>query len=377
MSSSSSADMTCPQRSVERGRSQSSSLSGRTGFHDEAKVRGPGVVTGRYGTLGRVFYIQEDFWPLNTALYVRDFKGNDPRFVAALLSSLELGRSERGSRGSRNQPQSSAHSSGHDPRAIHTGADRGDPRCDRRPDREQSAPDRAARADGAGDLPGVVRALPLPRPRGRRARGLASRPDPFRVGAHSDQRCRRNPRWRDAIEEELSYWDDETITWFTPSDLTRARAMFISSSEARITPAGLARSAARLFPARSVLMTSRATLGVISISTVEGCTNQGFIVCVPNERLSACHLYYWLLENVPEFVRLATGATFKEITRGGFPPDPDCGSSLMIEQGFAESVAPMADSIERLLRTDRPSVSCATCSFRDLSPAHWMFLPRS
>ena len=70
------------------------SSSGRTGFHDEAKVRGPGVVTGRYGTLGAVFYIEEDFWPLNTALYVRDFKGNHPKFVAALLASLELGRSE-------------------------------------------------------------------------------------------------------------------------------------------------------------------------------------------------------------------------------------------------------------------------------------------
>lgn len=70
------------------------SSSGPTGFHDEAKARGPGVVTGRYGTLGEVFYIEEDFWPLNTALYVRDFKGNHPRFVAALLSSLDLGRQD-------------------------------------------------------------------------------------------------------------------------------------------------------------------------------------------------------------------------------------------------------------------------------------------
>lgn len=68
------------------------SSSGPTGFHDEAKVSGPGVVTGRYGTLGEVFYIEEDFWPLNTALYVRDFKGNHPRFVAALLATLDLGR---------------------------------------------------------------------------------------------------------------------------------------------------------------------------------------------------------------------------------------------------------------------------------------------
>ncbi|MDD5094556.1 MAG: restriction endonuclease subunit S [Dehalococcoidia bacterium] len=61
------------------------SSSGITGTHKEAKVDGPGVVTGRYGTLGEVFYIEEPFWPLNTALYVQDFKGNHRRFVSYFL----------------------------------------------------------------------------------------------------------------------------------------------------------------------------------------------------------------------------------------------------------------------------------------------------
>ena len=64
------------------------SSSGVTGRHDIAKVRGPGVVTGRYGTLGEVFFIKEDFWPLNTSLYVQDFRGNDPRFAAYFLQSV-------------------------------------------------------------------------------------------------------------------------------------------------------------------------------------------------------------------------------------------------------------------------------------------------
>ena len=42
-------------------------------------------MTGRYGTLGEVFYVDRDYWPLNTALYVVDFKGNNPRFVAYFL----------------------------------------------------------------------------------------------------------------------------------------------------------------------------------------------------------------------------------------------------------------------------------------------------
>ncbi len=67
------------------------SSSGVTGYHNVAKVAGPGVVTGRYGTLGEVHYIETDYWPLNTALYVEDFKGNHPRYVAYLLQTLELG----------------------------------------------------------------------------------------------------------------------------------------------------------------------------------------------------------------------------------------------------------------------------------------------
>jgi type I restriction enzyme S subunit len=64
------------------------SSSGITGSHNESKAKAPGVVTGRYGTLGEVFYVEEDYWPLNTALYVKDFKGNHPRFVAYFLQNV-------------------------------------------------------------------------------------------------------------------------------------------------------------------------------------------------------------------------------------------------------------------------------------------------
>ncbi len=64
------------------------SSSGITGFHNEAKAKAPGVVTGRYGTIGEVFYLDQDYWPLNTALYVIDFKGNRPRFAAYFLRNV-------------------------------------------------------------------------------------------------------------------------------------------------------------------------------------------------------------------------------------------------------------------------------------------------
>jgi len=66
------------------------SSSGVSGFHNEAKAKAPGVVTGRYGTLGEVFYVDEDYWPLNTALYVKDFKGNYPRYIKYFLERLDI-----------------------------------------------------------------------------------------------------------------------------------------------------------------------------------------------------------------------------------------------------------------------------------------------
>jgi type I restriction enzyme, S subunit len=67
------------------------SSGGISGFHKKAMVKAPCVVTGRYGTIGEVFYITQDFWPLNTSLYVQDFKGNNPRFISYFLKTLDLG----------------------------------------------------------------------------------------------------------------------------------------------------------------------------------------------------------------------------------------------------------------------------------------------
>ena len=64
--------------------------TGVTGFHNEAKVKPPGVVTGRSGTIGDVIYVQEDFWPLNTALWVKEFPKSEPLYAYFVLSSLDL-----------------------------------------------------------------------------------------------------------------------------------------------------------------------------------------------------------------------------------------------------------------------------------------------
>jgi type I restriction enzyme S subunit len=64
--------------------------SGTQGFHSTAKVVGPGVTTGRSGTVGVVTYVPEDFWPLNTSLWVKEFRLSTPRHAYFLLASLDL-----------------------------------------------------------------------------------------------------------------------------------------------------------------------------------------------------------------------------------------------------------------------------------------------
>lgn len=146
------------------------------------------------------------------------------------------------------------------------------------------------------------------------------------------------------------FWHEGTINWYTPSDLTGHGHMFIEHSSRQITPEGLASCSATLFPAGSVMMTSRATLGVIAINLEPACTNQGFITCVPNERVSAAHLYFWIKSNIPLIESLASGATFKEITKRAFRQIEFLIPSHDVGHAFADVVEPMLSLIANLIR---------------------------
>ena len=66
--------------------------SGRSYFHNKVMVAPPGVVTGRKGILGKVFLINEPFWPHDTTLWIKDFKSNHPAYVALVLQNFHLER---------------------------------------------------------------------------------------------------------------------------------------------------------------------------------------------------------------------------------------------------------------------------------------------
>jgi type I restriction enzyme S subunit len=70
--------------------------NGPVGVHEVSKEPGPGVVTGRSGSIGKVHFVDSPFWPLNTSLFVKDFHGNDCRWVYWLLTSMNLARFHEG-----------------------------------------------------------------------------------------------------------------------------------------------------------------------------------------------------------------------------------------------------------------------------------------
>ena len=73
------------------------SSGGVKSYHNMAMVKGPGVVIGRKGTLGKSFYLETDFWPHDTTLWVKDFKGNDPKIIHYFFTQLDVSELDTGS----------------------------------------------------------------------------------------------------------------------------------------------------------------------------------------------------------------------------------------------------------------------------------------
>jgi len=86
-----------PIDKIKEGKNPVIFSNGKIEYHNEYKIKGPGVVTGRSGTLGNTFYIEKDFWPHNTTLYVSNFHNNSPKFIYFLFKQLKLERFNAGS----------------------------------------------------------------------------------------------------------------------------------------------------------------------------------------------------------------------------------------------------------------------------------------
>ena len=323
------------------------SSSGVSSFHDKWRVKGPGVVIGRKGTLGTVHFISGNYWPHDTTLWVKDFKGNEPRFLHYFIQTLKL---ENFDVGASNPTLNRNHI--HKIKILFP----------KEIDTQQKIAAILAGYDGLIEINkrriGVLEKLAeeiyrewfvrLRFPGYERSRIVKGLPQGWSLV--KSERGFEFTGGGTPSKEVDRYWNGGDINWFTPSDITSADGIFLEKSGDQITEEGYKNSSAKMFPAYSVMLTSRATIGAIGINLSPACTNQGFISCIPNEQYPLPYLYHWLKLAKPHFELLSGGATFAELTKGTFkrievltPPEP-------IVREFARIETPLFQAIEVHLR---------------------------
>ena len=146
--------------------------------------------------------------------------------------------------------------------------------------------------------------------------------------------------------KDSSNYENGTIAWITPKDLSTHSGRFISHGERNITDKGLKSCSAQIMPAYTILFTSRAPIGYIAIAQNEVCTNQGFKSVVPNKDTDFMFLYYLLKFNKNNIENLGSGTTFKEVSGSTMQKVPVKVPPLPIQKKIAAVLSSLDDKIE-------------------------------
>ncbi|MGH8499877.1 MAG: restriction endonuclease subunit S, partial [Methylococcales bacterium] len=271
-------------------------------FHNKAMISGPGVITGRSGTLGNVHFVETDYWPHNTSLWVTNFYGNDARYVFYLYNSINFERFASGS-GVPTLNRNDAH-------AFRIAL-------------PPTKAEQSAIAEALSDADALIESLEQLIDKKRhlkqgamqelltgktRLRGFGGEWKVKRLEELADIRNGGTPS-----TAQPQFWDGD-IPWCTPTDITGLNGCkYLSDTSRKISLLGLKSSSADVIPTKSVIMTSRATIGECAINRVPVSTNQGFKNFVPFEHVDVEFLYYMLRTQKQGFVALCGGSTFLEI----------------------------------------------------------------
>ena len=114
--------------------------------------------------------------------------------------------------------------------------------------------------------------------------------------------------------KNIENYENGTIAWITPKDLSTFSGRYIKQGERNITELGLKSCSTQLLPKDTVLFSSRAPIGYVAIAENEVCTNQGFKSVIPNENIDPLFLFYLLKYNKDTIESMGSGTTFKEVS---------------------------------------------------------------
>lgn len=302
------------------------SSSGITDFHKEYMKLPPGVVTGRYGTIGKVFFITGPYWPLNTTLYVTDFKGNDPKFIFYFLQSFDFEKfSDKSTVPGINRnhlhtenviiPQVP------EQRAIVSVLSSLDDKIDLL-HRQNATLEKMAETLFRQWFVEEAKADWEVKPLGSLVtvkRGGSPRP----------------------IQDFLS---DTGLRWLKISDVTSLSSPYIFEIKEHIKEEGLSKTT--LLKAGSLILSNSATPGIPKILQVDSCIHDGWLH-FPKSAFSNEFLYLLFLRIRPELVNQGNGSIFTNLKTDILKEFPITVPDSKILQNFDELVKPI---FEKLLK---------------------------
>ena len=368
-----------PKKQRIEGKHPIISSSGTSDYHSEFKITGPGVVTGRYGTIGQVFYSECDFWPLNTTLYVKDFKGHDPKFIYYFLKMLPY-----------QQYSDKAAVPGVNRNHLHLAKVRipsdiqeeiligsylenldNKIQLNRQTNQTLEAMAQALFKSWFVDFDPVfdniiahnlahnnapLHNIPEPLlPHAQRRLNVhnVGRGSARQTAAHafhhlfpqafeqSDEPSVGIQGWvpkgwgvekiGDVIEnvgggtpktKEDDYWINGTHAFCTPKDMSSLSTKVLLKTERHLTDLGVSKVSSGVLDVGTVLMSSRAPIGYLAIAKTPTTVNQGIIAMKPNGKYSSEYILCWAEINQEEVVARANGSTFLEISKKNFREIP-------------------------------------------------------
>ena len=338
------------------------SSSGITGYHSEVGVPGPGVVTGRYGTIGQVFLCKEDFWPLNTTLWVKDFHGNDPLWASYLLRTIDfMSCSDKSSVPGVNRndlhrilvllPPLD------EQRAIAGVLGAPDDKIEQNRQTARTLERLArtifrawfvdfepvkAKAAGATSFPSmpqpVFDALPTrfvdseigPVPERWEVKALSS--VCTLVGGGTPKRS------------ESAYWGGN-VPWYSVKDAPSDGEIWVINTSERITDHGLANCAARLVPKGCTIISARGTVGKLAMAGNAMAFNQSCYGLLPGDGKSFGYLRLLLQAAVAQLQQRTHGSVFDTITRATFDGLIVAKPKGDVVSAFEVVVAPLLDAL--------------------------------
>ena len=348
------------------------SSGGVSSYHDTVAVKGPGVVLGRKGVVGSVFYVEEDYWPHDTSLWVKDFHGNYPRFVYYFFKSVapQIARMDVGSANptlNRNHvhPMPIVWPPLAEQKTISAVLGTLDDKIElnRRMNVTLEAMARALFQSWFVDFDPVRTKLDGRKPTCLDEVTAALFPNKFQESIQGPI-----PKgWKiEPVGEvvtcvgggtpstaEPKFWEGGTHHWTTPKDFSSLEAPVLTDTGRKITDAGVASISSGLLPVGTLLLSSRAPVGYLAIAAIPVAINQGFIAMKCTDRASNFFMLNWCLEKMAQIEARATGTTFAEISKQNFRPIPVVLPPKELMAAFTSKVSPLYEQITANVRQSR------------------------